>query len=66
MLLGISIVIGLQMFITYNPTMNMIMRTSPIRLIDWVVIIIIASSIFFLIELEKFINKIRDKKQINK
>lgn len=63
MLLGISIVIGLQMFITYNPTMNMIMRTSPIRIVDWVVIIIIASSIFFLIELEKFITKIRNKEE---
>lgn len=66
MLLGISIVIGLQMFITYNPTMNMILRTSPIRLIDWVVIIIITSSIFFLIELEKYLQKMRHNKQIKK
>lgn len=66
MLLGISIVVSLQMFITYNPTMNMILRTSPIRLIDWVVIIIITSSIFFLIELEKYLQKMSNNKQINK
>ncbi|NPE27268.1 HAD-IC family P-type ATPase [Methanococcoides sp. SA1] len=66
MLLGISVVIGLQMFITYNPTMNVIMRTSPIRSVDWVVIILTTSSIFVLIEFEKFITKMRSKKQINK
>jgi len=59
MLMGIALVLSLQVFITYNPTMNAILKTSPIDPVDWIVIVVTASSVFFLIELEKYVKKKR-------
>lgn len=57
MLLGIAIVVVLQMLITYHPLMNTIFKTAPISLFDWLWIIPAASSVFFVIEFEKYLYK---------
>lgn len=57
MLLGISIVIGLQLLITYHPFMNTVFETAPLTLINWVWIIMFSSMVFFIIEFEKYLRK---------
>ncbi|MCL7416111.1 MAG: HAD-IC family P-type ATPase, partial [ANME-2 cluster archaeon] len=59
MLLGISIVIALQMFITYHPLMNSVFSTEPLAPFDWVWIILASSSVFFIVEFEKYLHKRR-------
>ncbi len=63
MLLGIAVVISLQLLITYNTYLNGILKTSPLELFDWVIIIGISSSVFFIVEAEKYLMKKRDKTQ---
>lgn len=57
MLLGIAIVIFLQMMITYEPTINSIFSTAPILPADWLIIVLVSSSVFFAIEFEKYLYK---------
>jgi len=53
MLLGVTIVILLQMLITYHPMMNTVFHTAPLEPAKWPAIILVASSVFFIIELAK-------------
>jgi magnesium-transporting ATPase (P-type) len=57
MLLGIAIVIVLQTMITYISSINQIFSTAPIQTMDWLMIIVVSSSVFFLIEIEKYLRK---------
>lgn len=57
MLPGIGIVIVLQLLITYHPLMNDIFRIAPISLFEWIWIIPVVSSVFFVIEFEKYLYK---------
>jgi magnesium-transporting ATPase (P-type) len=57
MLLGIAIVIALQMMITYVPAINSIFSTAPIEAADWLMIVLVSSSVFFLVEIEKYLHK---------
>ncbi|MFA4890348.1 MAG: HAD-IC family P-type ATPase [Candidatus Paceibacterota bacterium] len=54
-LIGATIVvILLQLLVIYNPLMQKIMRTSPLALSDWLIIVPIAFSIIFFEEIRKF------------
>ncbi|HML26318.1 MAG TPA: cation transporting ATPase C-terminal domain-containing protein [Methanomethylovorans sp.] len=57
MLLGIGIVVLLQLLITYNGALNSVFSTAPLRVVDWLMIIVVSSTVFFLIELEKYLYK---------
>jgi magnesium-transporting ATPase (P-type) len=57
MLLGIAIVLFLQLVITYEPTINSVFSTAPILAADWLMIIFVSSTVFFLIEFEKYLYK---------
>jgi len=57
MLLGIVIVLLLQMLITYQPAINIIFSTAPILAGDWLMIVLVSSTVFFLIEFEKYLYK---------
>jgi magnesium-transporting ATPase (P-type) len=57
MLLGVTIVMLLQMLITYHPTMNSLFHTAPLMLSQWVRIIIVSSSVFFIVEFIKYLRK---------
>jgi magnesium-transporting ATPase (P-type) len=57
MLLGIGIVILLQLLISYNATLNSVFSTAPLLAVDWLMIIMVSSTVFFLIELEKYLYK---------
>ncbi len=48
------IVIGLQIFAVYNPLAQKILRTVPLELSEWGLIIAVASSIIFVEEIRKF------------
>lgn len=51
---AILLSIGLQMAVLYTP-LNIIFKTVPLALMDWVFIIIVASSVLWAVELMKFI-----------
>jgi magnesium-transporting ATPase (P-type) len=57
MLLGIAIVIGLQLLITYNSFMNSVFETAPLLPVDWILIIATSSTVFFIIEFDKYLHK---------
>lgn len=57
MLLGILAVLLLQLVISYEPFMNSVFSTAPIQMIDWLIIALVSSTVFFLIEFEKFLYK---------
>jgi magnesium-transporting ATPase (P-type) len=57
MLLGIAVVIFLQMMITYEPAINSIFSTAPILPADWLMIVLVSSTVFFAIEFEKYLYK---------
>lgn len=63
MLGGVGLVILLQLFITYSPFMNDIMRTAPLEIIDWIAIVLISSTVFFLVEAEKLVHRKRSKEE---
>lgn len=58
-LLGIAIVAGLQMLITYHPLMNAAFRTAPLAPSDWIWIIAAAFAAFIVIETEKSLRRWR-------
>lgn len=57
MLLGIGIVVLLQLIITYNENLNSVFSTKPLLAVDWLMTIVVSSTVFFLIELEKYLYK---------
>ena len=57
MLLGILAGLVLQIVITYQPFMNSVFYTAPILALDWLIIILVSSTVFFIIEFEKYIYK---------
>ncbi|RZN15240.1 MAG: HAD family hydrolase [Methanosarcinales archaeon] len=61
MLIGITIVMLLQMGITYLPAMNSIFHTAPLTSAHWVMIVAISSTVFFLME---FLKYLRSKKTV--
>ncbi|MDP2736627.1 MAG: HAD-IC family P-type ATPase [bacterium] len=48
------IVISLQLLVVYNPVMQKIMRTVPLELSDWLIIIPVAATIIVVEEVRKF------------
>ena len=54
---GIATTIILQTLITFNPTMNFLFGTAPLTFETLIIIIPIASSVFFIVEFEKYLYK---------
>lgn len=52
---GVILVILLQILITYHPFMNNVLDTAPLDVTDWLLIVLVSSSVFFIIEAEKVI-----------
>jgi hypothetical protein len=48
----------MQLFFTYLPPFQLLFKTSPLDLQTWGLIIVIASSVLFLVELEKWVVRI--------
>ena len=48
------IIISLQLLVIYNPLMQKFLRTTPLELSEWLVIIPIAASIVLVEEIRKF------------
>jgi len=53
------IVIGLQLLAVYNPALQKILRTGPLSLKEWLLIILVSSSILIVEEIRKFIYRRR-------
>jgi magnesium-transporting ATPase (P-type) len=48
-------IILLQLLVVYNPLMQKLLRTAPLELSEWLIIIPIAASIILVEEIRKFI-----------
>jgi magnesium-transporting ATPase (P-type) len=57
LILGVSIMIVLQLFMTYVPTMNMLFGTAPIGLAEWGLILGGSLSIFTVVSVEKWLRR---------
>jgi magnesium-transporting ATPase (P-type) len=57
-LIAIAVLMIMQMFFTYLPPFQLLFKTSPLDLQTWGLIIVIASSVLFLVELEKWVVRI--------
>ncbi|MCX6738858.1 MAG: HAD-IC family P-type ATPase [Candidatus Parcubacteria bacterium] len=55
-----AVVITLQLFAVYNPTMQKILHTVPLQLSEWGMIISVASSIVVIEEIRKFFHRKKD------
>ena len=51
----------LQVLVIYTP-LNMLFRTMPLGLIDWVYIILVSSSVFVFVEISKWIIRMRERR----
>ncbi len=54
--LAIAILIGLQLILTYVPFMNSLFDTQPLPFTMWIYPLMAGLTVFFLVELEKFIS----------
>ena len=54
--LAIALLIGLQLILTYVPFMNSLFDTQPLPVTMWIYPLIAGLTVFFLVELEKFIS----------
>jgi len=54
LLLAVTVVFILQIFVLHNPLMQRIFDTKPISIFEWIMILVISSSIFFMEEIRKF------------
>jgi len=59
------IIISLQLLVIYNPLMQKFLRTAPLELSEWLVIIPIAASIVLVEEIRKFFYRRRRNLQIS-
>lgn len=55
LIVGVSIMLGLQMLFTYVPAMNRFFHSAPISLDAWARIFLIGLSIFIIFEIEKWV-----------
>jgi len=54
-LIAVGLEIVFQLFFTYAPPMQILFQTGAIDAVTWAEIVIIASTVFFLVEVEKFV-----------
>ena len=58
MLAAITVVMILQLLLTYLPAMNLVFGTAPLSLEQWAIMLMIAASVFVLIEIERLTLKL--------
>ncbi|HEX7392612.1 MAG TPA: HAD-IC family P-type ATPase [Thermoplasmata archaeon] len=54
---GIVMTVAFQLSVTYLPALNTAFETTGMAMIDWATAVAIASTVFFVIELEKWLSK---------
>jgi magnesium-transporting ATPase (P-type) len=54
-LLAIALVIGFQLFFTYAAPMQSLFGTAPIELGEWVLLVLVAANVLWIVELDKWI-----------
>lgn len=47
----------IQLFAIYDPTMNQMLKTSPLTPFDWAIIVLVSSSIFIVFEVLKLLQR---------
>lgn len=62
-LYAIGVLLILQLLYTYSPIMHELFNSSPMQLMDWARVILVAMSIFLLVELEKYVIRWRRRRQ---
>lgn len=59
-LVAVAVLLILQMAFTYLPPFQLLFETTPLNLQTWVIIVLVASSVLFLVELEKWFVRLFD------
>jgi magnesium-transporting ATPase (P-type) len=54
-LVTVSILLALQLALTYLPPMQHLLGTAPIRAADWAIVTLAGLAVFLLVELEKVV-----------
>ena len=54
-LIAVAVVIGFQLVFTYAPPMQILFDTRPVSFSSWCLIVLVASSVLFLVEAEKWL-----------
>jgi Ca2+-transporting ATPase len=57
LIFSVLLMIVLQLGFTYLPFMNLAFKSSPIEIADWLAILVSAGAIFFVVEIEKWVNR---------
>ncbi len=62
-LLAVVIVIGFQLLFTYAPPMQFLFDTRPVSVSSWCLIVVVASSVLFLVEAEKWLGNLASREK---
>ena len=54
---GSAIMILLQLFYTYNPWMNTLFHSAPLRLADWAIIVAVSAAVYLVVGAEKWLRR---------
>lgn len=57
-LVAVAVVLVFQLLFTYAPPMQLLFDTRPVSLYSWVLIVLVTSSVLFLVELEKWLGRL--------
>jgi magnesium-transporting ATPase (P-type) len=61
LIVGVTVMIALQMLLTYYPTMNRLFGTAPIGIIEWIWILMGGLTIYAVVGTEKWLRRRADK-----
>jgi magnesium-transporting ATPase (P-type) len=64
-LLAIVLVVLFQLVFTYTPAMQYLFASKSLALSDWLIMTVVASTVFFLVELEKYLTATYQRAQRN-
>ncbi len=56
-LIAVAIVIGFQLAFTYAPPVQILFDTRPVSFLSWCMTVLVASTVLFLVEVEKWISR---------
>ncbi len=65
-LIAIALVVVFQLLYTYAPVMQYLFASRPLEPLDWLIMTAVASTVFVLVELEKYLTAAYRRMQIDK
>jgi magnesium-transporting ATPase (P-type) len=62
-LIAVAVVIGFQLLFTYAPPMQLLFDTRPVSFLTWCLMVLVASSVLFLVEAEKWLGSAASRRR---